>query len=301
VQAAFLVSAIYSGRSPLGSPTNQARTRLTRRLPVVAAPALVGVAAAFALANAHGSAGAPSATASHAHHTVVPAAHAAVRSAATAAARTPGAKAAARLLSATQPTAKHTTARHVSYTVKSGDTLSAIAGRFYGDANYWPVLYWANHSQIRYANEISVGQALTVPAKPAHIPGAPSVLGPAPAPSPVSVSAASQTSAQAPAPAQAAQAPQAAPVAAPVQSTAVSTAGGGSFQACVIQRESGGNSQVMNSSGHYGLYQFSASTWAEYGGNPADFGNASVAEQNQVFNNAIAAGGQSNWSAYDGC
>jgi len=26
-----------------------------------------------------------------------------------------------------------------------------------------------------------------------------------------------------------------------------------------------------------------------------------VAQQNQVFNNAIAAGGQSNWSAYDGC
>jgi hypothetical protein len=26
-----------------------------------------------------------------------------------------------------------------------------------------------------------------------------------------------------------------------------------------------------------------------------------VAEQNQVFNNAIAQGGQSNWSPYDGC
>jgi Transglycosylase-like domain len=53
--------------------------------------------------------------------------------------------------------------------------------------------------------------------------------------------------------------------------------------------------------GHYGLYQFSASTWAAYGGNPADFGSASVAEQNQVFANALASGGQSNWSAYDGC
>jgi soluble lytic murein transglycosylase-like protein len=69
----------------------------------------------------------------------------------------------------------------------------------------------------------------------------------------------------------------------------------------VISAESGGNSQVMNSSGHYGLYQFSSSTWAEYGGNPGAFGDASVAEQNQVFDNAIAAGGQSNWSAYDGC
>jgi len=57
----------------------------------------------------------------------------------------------------------------------------------------------------------------------------------------------------------------------------------------------------MNSSGHYGLYQFSASTWAAYGGSAASFGHASVAEQNQVFNNAIAQGGQSNWSPYDGC
>jgi hypothetical protein len=82
---------------------------------------------------------------------------------------------------------------------------------------------------------------------------------------------------------------------------AASYTGSSSFQQCVIARESGGNSQAMNSSGHYGLYQFSASTWAAYGGNPADFGNASVAEQNQVFGNAVAAGGQSNWAPYDGC
>ncbi len=87
---------------------------------------------------------------------------------------------------------------------------------------------------------------------------------------------------------------------APVQA-ASTYSGNGGFTSCVIARESGGNSQVMNSSGHYGLYQFSASTWAAYGGSPAAFGNASVAEQNQVFNNALAAGGQSNWSAYDGC
>lgn len=100
----------------------------------------------------------------------------------------------------------------------------------------------------------------------------------------------------------AAQAKAATPPPAPQLSTAtVSTAGFGSFQACVIARESGGNPQVMNSTGHYGLYQFSASTWAAYGGNPADFGHASVAEQNQVFANAMAAGGESNWAPYDGC
>jgi soluble lytic murein transglycosylase-like protein len=76
----------------------------------------------------------------------------------------------------------------------------------------------------------------------------------------------------------------------------------GSFQACVIARESGGNPQVMNASGHYGLYQFSYSTWVAYGGSPADFGHASVAEQDRVFANAMATpGGESNWAPYDGC
>jgi Transglycosylase-like domain len=77
---------------------------------------------------------------------------------------------------------------------------------------------------------------------------------------------------------------------------------GGAFQQCVISRESGGQSQVMNASGHYGLYQFSAATWAAYGGNPASFGHASVAQQNQVFANAMATpGGASNWRPYNGC
>jgi hypothetical protein len=94
-------------------------------------------------------------------------------------------------------------------------------------------------------------------------------------------------------------APEAAPANASAQTAEVSS--GGSFAQCVIARESGGQTQVMNATGHYGLYQFSASTWAAYGGSPADFGHASASEQNQVFDNAIAAGGQSNWSAYDGC
>jgi hypothetical protein len=92
--------------------------------------------------------------------------------------------------------------------------------------------------------------------------------------------------------------------AAPIQqapSSHVSTAGDGSFQACVISRESGGNADIWNASGHWGLYQFSESTWIAYGGSASEFGSASVAEQNRVFDNAIAAGGQSNWSPYDGC
>ena len=277
MQAAFLVSACYSGRSPLGSPAKHARPRFARRLPVAAAPALFGVAAAFALANA------PAASAAQAPaHTTATAATAASHSGA----------AVTRLDTVLRPAAKKTAAaKPAKYTVKSGDSLSAIAKRVYHNPAYWPVLYWANHGQIKYANVIEVGQKLTVPAKPAKVPAAPSVLGPA-APAPV------QSTVTTSAPVTYAQS---APVySAPAQSASTYT-GSGSFQSCVIARESGGNSQVMNSSGHYGLYQFSASTWAAYGGNPASFGNASVAQQNQVFNNAIAAGGQSNWSAYDGC
>ena len=76
----------------------------------------------------------------------------------------------------------------------------------------------------------------------------------------------------------------------------------GSFAQCVIQRESGGRSQVMNPTGHYGLYQFAYGTWVAYGGSPSAFGHASVAQQNQVFANAMATpGGANNWRPYDGC
>jgi LysM repeat protein len=192
----------------------------------------------------------------------------------------------AQVLSVTRPASRHQpgSAQPPRYTVRPGDSLSVIAGRVYHDPNAWPVLYWANHNQIRWANHIQTGQVLRIPVKPARIPSAPALLGPAAPPAALPAD---------PAPAQA--------YVAPAASAYSGAYPGGSFGACVIAAESGGNAQVMNSSGHYGLYQFSASTWAEYGGSAADFGNASVAEQNQVFANALAAGGQSNWSAYDGC
>ncbi len=174
------------------------------------------------------------------------------------------------------------------YRVRSGDTLSSIAGRFYHQPSAWPVIYYANRGKISSADVISPGEVLRIPVKPAHIPAAP--VAPAP-----SVAVASATSAA-----------RSTSTVTSAQSTASSSYSGGgypggAFGACVVARESGGNSQVMNSSGHYGLYQFSYSTWVAYGGNPGDFGHASVAEQNQVFATALARGGQSNWSPYDGC
>ena len=88
---------------------------------------------------------------------------------------------------------------------------------------------------------------------------------------------------------------------APAVTTGATYTGGSGIQQCIIARESGGNSQVMNSSSHYGLYQFDAGTWASGGGNPADFGHASVTEQNRVFASVYAARGSSPWSPSDGC
>jgi LysM repeat protein len=187
-------------------------------------------------------------------------------------------------------------AQPASYTVRAGDSLSAIAGRVYHNQKAWPVLYWSNHGQIRWANEIQVGQVLRVPAEPATIPAPPAPVAPRHA-------STTPVVAQSPAPAAASPAPASPAPASPAPATSLSGPWpGGAFGNCVVERESGGNPQVMNSSGHYGLYQFSFSTWVAYGGNPADFGHASVAEQEQVFLNAMATpGGASNWAPYDGC
>ncbi len=274
----------------MGSHRKPSRLR-THLLPAAAAPALAATAAAVCLAPqamadpapAHAAA-APAVVADTVSTTALPADLILAKQ-----------HAVARAASQAQP---------VTYTVLAGDSLSGIAGRVYHQQSAWPVLYWANHSQIRWANVISVGQVLKVPAKPARMPGAPGELTPAPAPAPVLSAAPAEAG---PAEAGPAAAPAAASAYEPAQTTAAAPSTysggtpGGSFGACVVARESGGNAQVMNSSGHYGLYQFSASTWAAYGGSAADFGHASAAEQNQVFASAVAQGGQSNWSAYDGC
>jgi LysM repeat protein len=174
-----------------------------------------------------------------------------------------------------------------TYKVRPGDTLASIAARFYHDPAAWTAVYWSNHASIRWADDIYAGQVLRIPARPDHIPRAPGALQ---SPAMTAAPAASGVTGAAPS--------QPATAAGATYSGGVP---GGAFGQCVIARESGGNAQIMNATGHYGLYQFSAATWAAYGGNPADFGNASVAEQNQVFANALAAGGESNWAPYDGC
>jgi hypothetical protein len=173
--------------------------------------------------------------------------------------------------------------RPAAYTVKPGDSLSGISGRLFGDPGLWPRFYAANIKVVgAYPDQITPGERLTVKLAPHGETGqvipvqqAPAVTTTAPvttAPASVTAPAAYQGSAP-----------------------------GGSFGACVRARESGGNYQATNPGGYYGAYQFSASTWAAYGGSPAAYGNASPAQQDQVFANAIAQGGQSNWAPYDGC
>ncbi len=49
------------------------------------------------------------------------------------------------------------------YTVVSGDSLSSIAQRWYGDAAQWPRLFEANRQQISDPDRIFPGQVLRVP------------------------------------------------------------------------------------------------------------------------------------------
>ena len=51
-----------------------------------------------------------------------------------------------------------------SYVVVSGDTLSKIAKRFYGDANEYMRIFYANREQLSDPDKIKVGQKLVIPA-----------------------------------------------------------------------------------------------------------------------------------------
>ncbi len=174
------------------------------------------------------------------------------------------------------------TALALAVTVTPGQCLSVIAAQ-HGDS--LATVELAN-PQIHDVNRIYVGEQVLVPVGGSYTP--PDSYAPAPAATPV------QAVPEQPAPQQA-----------PITSVPSSGDGGGaiptdgSYQARVALAESSDNAQVMNSSGHYGLYQFSVSTWTEAGGNPADFGHASVAEQNSVFDSAFAKWGSSPWQPSD--
>jgi nucleoid-associated protein YgaU len=47
--------------------------------------------------------------------------------------------------------------------VVSGESLSTIAKREYGDANDWPKIYWANRKIVKSPSLIHAGQVLRIP------------------------------------------------------------------------------------------------------------------------------------------
>ena len=92
----------------------------------------------------------------------------------------------------------------------------------------------------------------------------------------------------------------------PTPSPAASSTSSGSDPAhsslgvCIRNAEEGG-SYAWGPGNGGGAYQFQIGTWEKYGGAAGEFGVAGPAYQDQIFDNAINAGGASNWTAYDGC
>jgi hypothetical protein len=202
-----------------------------------------------------------------------------------------------------------------THTVKAGESFSSIASWACNDPGDWTGVYTASrwaHQTAKNANDIRTGQQVTIMCKKV-----PSMAGRAYTPPPPPVphaSLASHLAHIAHTEHEAATAHQAAPVEAAaaggsasaasgpaVEDSHVSASGYSGIQECIVSRESGGQLNVMNASGHYGLYQFDLGTWESGGGNPADFGHASKAEQDQVFASVYAARGAEPWAPSDGC
>jgi hypothetical protein len=99
---------------------------------------------------------------------------------------------------------------------------------------------------------------------------------------------------------QAAAQPSPAPSAAPAPSSGGGDAASSPLGICIRNAEEGG-SYAWGPGNGGGAYQFLLGTWEKYGGAASQYGVAGPAYQDQIFDNAIAAGGASNWTSYDGC
>ena len=66
-------------------------------------------------------------------------------------------------VSATQQAAPTPTNAPRAYTIRSGDTLSAISKRFYGTPTRWIDIYQANRDRLSSESAIRVGQEIRIP------------------------------------------------------------------------------------------------------------------------------------------
>jgi len=186
-----------------------------------------------------------------------------------------------------------------THAVQPGDTLSGIAASAGVSLHK---VEKANRS-IKNPNLIYVGQVVHVPdghkgplpATPAYY-QAPAAQAPAASSTP---SASSDTSAESGTSSVSSGTSSVSSGTSSVSSStpAASTTGASSsFQQCVAWRESGNNPTASSS----GLYGILPSTWASLGYS-GTAGSASVAQQNQAFQQLYAQNGTSPWAPYDGC
>jgi LysM repeat protein len=170
-----------------------------------------------------------------------------------------------------------------SYTVKQGDTLSAIAAHTYGNAANWPAVWWPNRHQMRNPNMIAAGQRLRLPTS-GHVPAW------------MARAARAAIPAAAAAPA-AASVPQAAAPASGPASTAAPASSGGANWSAIAACESGGNWSANTGNGFYGGLQFTQQTWLAYGGGRyASSANlATPAQQIAVAQRVLAGQGIGAW------
>ncbi len=99
---------------------------------------------------------------------------------------------------------------------------------------------------------------------------------------------------------QAAAQPGPAPSAAPAPSSGGGDAASSPLGICIRNAEEGG-SYAWGPGNGGGAYQFLLGPWEKYGGAASQYGVAGPAYPDQIFDNAIAAGGAANWTSYDGC
>ena len=165
-----------------------------------------------------------------------------------------------------------------SYTVRTGDTLSAIAARAYGSAADWPVVWWANRRHLANPDVIAAGQRLQLPASgqvPRWMARAALAAIPVPAHAPAAPSGAAPVVPAAPAPA----------------SSPVPASTGGVNWSAIAACESGGNWAASTGNGFYGGLQFTEQTWLAYGGGQyASSANLATASQQIAVAQRVLAG-----------
>ena len=169
--------------------------------------------------------------------------------------------------------------------VKPGETLSGIARHYYGKADRWPALFWANRHKIGNPEMLRIGMRLFLGTfHPLTRWQHAKALSAIPALKPVKpvVTVAAQ------------------PVTAPAS---VPSSAPGGFEGCVIQAESGGDPTAINqSSGASGLFGFLLSTWDSLGlGYPGGAYTAPASVQMQGFQILFARDGTAPWAPFDGC